>query len=221
VEAGPGELLDQSLDALGQGAVQGLTVGGGQDVAEVFHVGIAGVLSHVDLQVGGSRSTSGNLIFEIRNVDAFGLPVSDNVPVIASKVFSPSTVPNFVSMKPGQFVSVDLLSAGIHVRAGDALALVLRSPAADPDTYGWFQVFSSFPGRDALYRKNGVWVDLHSATNLGFRTFVTVVPEPASQLLAGVALLCVSALSLSSAGRRREMRPLLKFSRHRRVEISS
>jgi hypothetical protein len=147
------------------------------------------VLSQVDFQAGKLSATSSAIIFEIRHVDSNGFPLGDSSPVALSKTIAVSNVPSFINVTCGQFTSVAVSSAAIHVNCGDVLALVLRSPASDSlNGYGWFQAFANFPGGNAFYRFNGLWVDLHSSSNLGFRTFVTV-PEPAREMLLAIALL--------------------------------
>jgi MYXO-CTERM domain-containing protein len=179
-----------------------------QQRAQTFTAGISGLLTEVavDAERFGS-STSGNLVLEVRDTNpANGFPVSNGFLLqtsVAANVVPPAPNNNNV------FTAFDLSSFGLHVNAGDQLAIVLYAQGGSGYDFGWLGALNDpYPRGDPFERVigNHDWLDEGAGSNgydLGFQTFVdpSPAPEPSGLLLAGVG-----ALGLLGYGWRRRRR---------------
>lgn len=161
----------------------GIPVTGGQTAAQSLTVGVEGILSRVDLQVGGLASYP--LVLEIgRGTN----PGTDTL--LASFGF---TAPQWSSVGVYAITSIDVATALINVDPGDQLVLSLSTtsnifggwalgmPAFDGVYAGGQAYGNGFPqGGDLAFR---IWVDP-----------VTTVPEPASGALMLLGLVIATGL---------------------------
>ena len=146
----------------------------GVDSAQTFTVGIAGTLTRVEIWVYALDGTAdGNLFFDVRpTVD--GVPGDSDDDVLATVTMPVNTLPLY----PGDFISLDISSAGVQVAEGDVLALVLRSDLPQSTIAYWrgtaSQDFDPYPGGEWFTRQPGsAWVSgIFGMADLAFRTYV-------------------------------------------------
>lgn len=192
---GPGKayaipVLDQSFN----GPLSGGGIGSTAPMAQTFTVGLSGVLTGVDLQIGPGPSNS--VAVEILSTN-LGVPV-DFAPLASLSVPNPNNL--------FAFTHFDFSSFGIAVNAGDMLAIGVRS--LDPTMGVGFNGSSASQGVP-MYNGGSGW----SRTGPGntwqlvsslfptvgeedfhFRTYIeagaanggtSAVPEPSTLLLLG------------------------------------
>lgn len=165
-----------------------------QTVAQTFTVGLSGMLTALDLELGCCRSgpPSDDLLVEVRSTLSDGFPSNQ---VLASTVLHPADIP----VDSFAFVRAALGPHGFPVSPGELLSIVLRSSAPALEgggiqPYAWFTTDGS-----GTYDRGTTFVDRGSGfqatgVDMGFKTFVSVseVPEP-----PGLPLLAVLLLTLS------------------------
>jgi hypothetical protein len=207
--AGAVPVLDQSFEPQNPLLLLGTASEGNS--AQTFTVGITGVLSQVDVLIE-QNGPFPELRLDVRpTVD--GLPIEDDNAALASV-----TVPLAAIPFPRAFLSFDVSSFGIHVSQGELLAIVLTgnarwygvapgigtpaveglAPVADDPYPGGAAYFRGPPGAPTFSLPGGGRL----VADLGFRTFVDVVPEPTTFMLFGIG---VVGLVLGRVARHRPM----------------
>jgi hypothetical protein len=185
--AGAVPVLDQSFEP----PILDLILGIAEDDtgAQTFTVGIAGVLTQVDVLV--ERNGFADVHFDLRPTIG-GVPIEDGAMALASVTLPASAVPF-----PAAFLSFDVSSFGISVVQGDVLAIALggnsRWSATRDDLYpGGAAFFRSSPDLPTFGSPSGI-------RDLGFRTFVepaaVALPEPGTFTLLLAGLLGLSAFA--------------------------
>ena len=165
--------------------------------AQTFTVGITGILSRVDVLVE-KNGPFPELRLDVRpTVD--GLPIEDDNAALAAVTIPLASIPS-----PHAFLRFDVSSFGIRVSQGELLAIVLTGNAR------WYGVAPGFgtPNLgdvrpqldDDPYPRGGAYFrrspDIPTFSlpggrliaDVGFRTFVDVVPEPPAFLLFGIGV---------------------------------
>lgn len=168
-------------------------VNAGSDQAQVFTVGISGVLHSVRLKVRATVDTAEDLIFDIRSADG-GIPIEDDMDVLGSVSVAASEIPTS-DFFADEFTTFELFDLGINVEVGDQLAIVLRSEQNDAGNLNDYDWLTSFPGENtyadgsSFQRTDAGWVESTGArvSDLDFRTFVAV-PEPCHAILLCLGL---------------------------------
>ena len=175
-----------------------------QEYAQTFTVGKSGQLSHVEIYGEGPWFKPVTL-----SIYGFSGTVSDQI--LGSRTLAPGN-PTFK-----RWISFDLRSAGIDINVGDVLAIALSG-----DSNGEFEWISSLWGNPKLiYAGGGVynrlikdssgtpinmaWYPLDgtlAANDLLYRTFVSVVPEPAMVPMVTCSLMGILLLTRRRHGRR-------------------
>ncbi len=188
---------DQYFDALGSSgasvSVWGLTIGGheGQQLAQTFTAGLSGLLTRVDLQIGGHRGGFEPLTDPV----TFSLRTAPGGTELAHTSIAVADLPE--PAWPGEFVAIDLSAFGITVQAGQSYTIQLTS--ANPyETISWFTADTHpndnapalYGGGSMHYFHDGQWLqhaDLLEADS-GFKTYVDTVtpavPEPSTGWLS-------------------------------------
>jgi hypothetical protein len=185
-------VFDQGHDSTGGGSASSAAIDSTTERAQTFTVGQAGVLDSIDLQVvREDEITTADLLFDIRGTAA-GTP-KRNPPTLVSLTIPASEVP--LTLGPGEFFTVDVISSAIAVNPGEVLAIVLGAPDATTalNRFQW----SNGPNPDDYFdgdpysRTDGAWI--LESFDAGFQTLV--IPEPSSSLslLSGAGLLVLLA----------------------------
>jgi hypothetical protein len=165
VQAAP--ILDQEHAPVGNFGV--LAVANDRTQIQTFTVGVTGVLTRVDVQVGGNPQTVEDLILSLWSTDGTGLPKD----LLATASAPPSTThPNF----PRPFITFDLSMETVAVAAGDLLAIALNSDAPNNppfflERYVW-EIGGQYT-RGTAYTKIGSSF-FEQSEDLHFRTYVIV-----------------------------------------------
>ncbi|MEM6552740.1 MAG: PEP-CTERM sorting domain-containing protein [Planctomycetota bacterium] len=186
-------VLDQAFDARATGVDGSTSIQAGQIVYQTFTVGVTGTLDSIDLQVLQSSQgvPAGDLVVDILGTTG-GTPDLSNVLGSGSVVGTTLPPPSF---DDGQFTNIDLSAAGIDVTVGEVLAFRVRPELAGD--------FFSLVDRDGLppdYAGGSLYITRGIAdppnfaidSDAGFRTYVTVIPEPTSAALLGFGGLLVA-----------------------------
>lgn len=167
-------LLDQSFEPAAFDATYSLF--NEQDNAQMFTVGVTGELGIVEVFV--SNFDLEPLLFDVRRT-VNGLPQAADSPLLVERAGVPTSI-------TGEWFRFDFSADPIDVTFGDLLAIVLRSPTGSA---GWnAAVFGGYDGGKGVGRdptESSVWAGPGRSDlgDLGFRTYVRPVPEPASYLL--------------------------------------
>lgn len=186
-------------------------------LAQSFTAGLSGQLTAVDLAVWGWATPQQDLRLQVHEVD--GLTVGS---LLGTAIVPAAAIPvnafGAAFPEPGNdpvALRVDLSHLGIHVAAGSTYALAVsaggRHPAGAGDIDWLFtqEPGDHYPGGRGMFGystslQSGQLMDPLFYTppgnfvDLGFRTYVSAVPEGSTAQLAALGLLVVAAF----AGRR-------------------
>jgi hypothetical protein len=195
--ANAGSLLDQSFVRSTFSA--DYTIYSLASISQTFTVGLAGLLSQVDLQIYKNTGATGDLTFEILATSG-GVPVPDSTPPLFQTVIPLSSLPTIDDPNLNvHLTSVEVSSAGIIVTPGEVLGLALRSPhsSGSPPWTAWRSGPDQYPrGAEYIEQNNATsWSPLLFAgqgQDGGFQTWVASVPEPSSIVLLLPGLLGVA-----------------------------
>ena len=181
----PGSQIDQSiLTPQGQGENYGIAVSANQSLAQTFVVGLSGMLTEVDLQMGRRQPAVAPLQFELRRT-ASDVPNLSAQALLFSTTLDTNLFP--IGMPYGFAVAVDL-GNGIPVSAGEQLAVVCSTTG---DWYYWssWKLADIYPSGSTCWRpmSRSYFVTL-TGQDSGLQTWV-LVPEPLGLLPLGLALL--------------------------------
>ncbi len=177
-----GVMLDQSHDAVAAGRPSNVSVSRTTRSAQTFTVGLAGLLSQVDLQIV-ARVPSEDLNVSVHSTNGNSIGT-----ILGTVIIDSSLVPEVSASTYGNFVSVDLSGLGIVVTPGEVLAVGLSYPTSGTGGYSWWNNFTpGYQGGD-MYQATQVagWAyNRFAGFDAGFRTYVDTgaagtVPEPCS-----------------------------------------
>jgi hypothetical protein len=159
---------------------------------QTFTVGLAGLLSQVNLEIYQSTGTTVDPTFEVLGTTG-GVP--DNTKVLYQTTIPLSDIPIFDTPPSGAvpFTSVDVSSAGIIVTPGEVLALTLsRNAPGNPPWLLWRQGVGGYSGGNSYdsIPPGSPWT-IDDPYEGGFQTFVASVPEPSSIVLVLIGVGCV------------------------------
>jgi hypothetical protein len=148
-------LLDQIADGEGTSSGQSF-VDKEREFAETFTVGVAGVLSRIDVKLQGSIANVGDLRFDVVALQENGLPVEDGAQALATGVVPLDAIPT----STWDWVALDGLA--IPVAVGDRLGVVLRVAATSDDVYSWLIASEANEGGSGHCRGvcSATWLDL-------------------------------------------------------------
>ena len=191
---GAAEVLDQAF--LGEDGDFGI----GDVAAQTFTAGESGLLSRVELRLGGTGRPDGNFNVYVRSAET-GFPMGNN---LGALTVPRSTLP--FPIRPNAYVSLDMSSQGIHVTAGDRLAIIVdirdtpgvewglgRTVQAGGNAVGGYS-----GGLASVANSQSGWAVLPFNPSLpdtigldfNFRTFVQPIPEPTT--VASCFILCLT-----------------------------
>jgi len=187
-EANAGGMLDQSnvVSTFTFDAAVVSEVSRGQ----TFTVGLAGVLSEVDLEIYKSTNTVVDPTFEIVGTTG-GVP--DDTKLLYQTTIPLSSIPTFDTPPTGAFTltPVDVSSADIVVTPGEVLAVTLsRNAPGNPPWLLWRQGIGGYTRGDSYdsIPPGAPWT-IDSPYEGGFQTFVSsAVPEPSAVVLVLIGL---------------------------------
>jgi hypothetical protein len=180
--------VDQQLIAM---EAAGVAVDYSQSWGQTFTVGLPGVLTRIDLQLGRDAGANQPLQVELRRTVG-GLPDLMPEALLFSTSLDPSAVPILITTSSFT-VSIDLSPAPPTVTPGDQLIILLTS--ASDHWYLWTTGYwpgDMYPNGSAVkrgYPDYSNWV-VQDGWDSGFRTWVTV-PEPTALLPIGLLLLAL------------------------------
>ncbi len=154
---------------------------GSIEAAQTFTVGLSGLLSKVDLLIGGTAAKPMTLM--IRSVNAGVVDANDANALASFSITSPAWGNPFYPIS-----SFDISSAGLMVTVGQQYALSLSSPStifagwAGPDTtpYAGGAAFGRSTSTAAWGNPVGTSGDLLFATYVDPNPVVAAVPEPST-----------------------------------------
>jgi hypothetical protein len=143
--------------------------------AQSFTVGVDGLLSQIDVQVGKYAGATGDVRFELRPL-VNGKPTLDDRGTLFMSTILINDIPVINSLAdPPTFVSVDVSAAGIHAKPGDQFAISLRRSGSTPAA-AWRSKPNSYAGGIGFFRSllSSPW----NATveDYGFRTLIDPTP---------------------------------------------
>jgi len=163
------------------------------DTAQTFTVGVAGLLSRVDVfaAVETFYGHTATLNWDVRPVSALQSPSDNDVSALAK-----GTLTLTANSKQYSFLTLDLSQTPVSVSVGERLAIVLSTSNG---SMGWGGFAAVYAGGEPWQRStppnNGfAWLDYVPEYDLGFRTFVAV-PEPSV-----LALVSIGAIVLATRG---------------------
>jgi hypothetical protein len=159
-----------------------------QSLAQTFTAGLSGTLAEVDLQISKNTGTTGDLTFTIRTTSG-GIPNSNDSQSLFQTIITLDSIPTVDSVfVPVPLTAIDVSSAHITVTSGQVLALALaRNGAGNPPWAAWRSVPGNYSGGFQFTRSGSSSPWSQTVQEGGFQTFVSVVPEPPSLLLAVIA----------------------------------
>ena len=160
---------------------------------QTFTVGIAGLLSEINLEIYKSTNTVIDPTFNIEGTTG-GAP--DDTKVLYSTTIPLSSIPTFDTPPTGTvpMTSIDVSGANIIVTPGEVLALTLSRVGSigQPPWLLWRQGIGGYTGGNSYdsIPPGAPWT-VDSPYEGGFQTFVsTTVPEPSTAILAVIGLGC-------------------------------
>lgn len=174
------EVLDQ--DGIIEDSTAGFAIQSNQTLAQTFTVGVTGMLTSVQLQLGRREATDGSYIVDIYPATD-GVPSLDPNAVLYSDMLSVDTLPTLEATEPLPWpvTRFELKPVGINVQKGDELAIVVsRKSISGPPWVVWTTGHSELAGKSWVRSRNALdpadrnWKQLSSA--LSFATFVTPGP---------------------------------------------
>jgi hypothetical protein len=191
-----GALAIGSVDqmSLGTNSPGTMAVDATRDAAQTLTSSRTGVLRTVDLAIGKSATTADldELVVEIRPTNGAGVPLEDDLQVLASFTVFGSELPTTPSVT--MLYNINFSSDLVAVTPGTELAIVLRSNVGASDSFLWaVDLVDSYAGGGAFSRATTWQAESGDA---GFRSFV---PEPSGGAVA--ALLTLLALRRRSRSR--------------------
>lgn len=185
---------------IGQSGATGFPI----DAGQVFVVGITGSLTGIEVLVARRLTAQADLLVDVRTVAAGHVPQQD------SGVLGSATVPKASVGTGYDWVSVPI--GPVPVEAGDELAIVLQANyVSSVEQYRWLGSYDTTYAGTSHYRPghtDGSWNGTGAATltgDVGFRTYVEPVPEPATVALLAIG--GVAAALVVRAGRTRRHAP--------------
>lgn len=184
--AAQGDCLDQSFLPIPN---NGLEVTSNQSVTQTFTVGVAGVLSRIEIAgLNHHRGTAtAPLDFAIVTTSG-GVPTGT---VLASATFQPNEVPS----SRGSVV-VDVTAASIVVVPGDVLGIRLSSAAAPGgSTYAWWGEAPGSYARGAIFVRGSTGP---LSFDLSFQSFVRHPASSAAYGAGHAGTLGIPALSIAA-----------------------
>jgi hypothetical protein len=173
--------IDQSV--LAPSFQSSLAVYAAQDLGQTFTVGLGGLLTQADLQLGRNSTTTQPLQLEIREITT-GLPDESPGALLFSTTVPAAAVP--VQIYSQSFsVSVDLSGAPPVVTQGEKLAIVLSCNVNNSGAgYNWTSYGypnDIYPAGTGVVASGGSWSTLGGDN--GFQTWVLVPEQTSSKLL--------------------------------------
>jgi hypothetical protein len=182
--------VDQQIIVPQQAA---LAVTVNQSMGQSFTVGLGGLLTRIDFQLGRNAGTTQPLQVELRTTIG-DLPNLAPSALLFSGSIAASDVPVLIYTSSFS-TSIDLSSAPPAVTPGQKLVVLLSS--SDYEWYNWDNpgYFNNNPYPNGTTVKLGYpdysnWVTLDD-WDFGFRTWVLPVPEPSTLLPLGLLILAV------------------------------
>jgi hypothetical protein len=163
-----------------------------QAMAQTFTVGVAGTLTRFDAYIEDAGAVL-PVLWEIRPTVG-GVPVQSDTSSLASGTFLSSAAPQ----NQFSFYTINLGSSPISVLPGEVLAIVFRTPMGyNGVSISWqgeipnpYAAGSAFVGIPAPGDGTAWSTSFLTGYDMGFRTYVELVPEPSSPLLLLVGV-CV------------------------------
>ena len=156
-------------------------------IVQTFTVGRAGVLDRIEIALLSTGDVPEDLVFELFSTP---LDLATAFPTpLTSALIPRAGLPTSPSFSLSELTVVDLSTANLTVGVGDVFAFSVRG-----------RVFGTNPGAGDYiggqgYYTNPLETEFLAGNDHGFRTYVAVVPEPATWALmiggfglAGVAL---------------------------------
>jgi hypothetical protein len=163
---------------------------------QTFTVGLAGILSQVNLEIYQSTNTVVAPTFDILGTTG-GVP--DNSKVLFQTIIPLADIPIFDTPPTTAFplTSVDVSSAGIVVTPGEVLALTLsRDAPGNPPWLLWRQGIGGYSrGNSYDSIPPGAPWTIDATYEGGFQTFVSV-PEPSTVVLGLISVACFVVIPL-------------------------
>ena len=170
--------------------------------AQIFTAGLSGTLDHVDLFLGSFSGTVpvGISIYSSSN----GTPSDNSSDLLANTLLPLSMIP---SIYPGGWVSVDFSTLAVDLEKGSIYSIVLSRSVFDGSSVAWWgsatdpYTGGNFYSKLTFGPNAGRWIEPNLAStgehiDLGFRTIMSSVPEPATLFLLSIGLAGLGFLRL-------------------------
>lgn len=150
---------------------------GTTDKAQVFVPGQSGTLTRVEVRIMRSPSVTKSLTVDVRNATSVGVPVEDDVNVLAKATVAADAVPDTGSA----WVKIDLSGARVMLTSGNFYALVLRLEGNSGGDYDWIGATGNlYPAGGNYFRNPSVSINNWTAVSSGFDLFFRVYLLPVS-----------------------------------------
>lgn len=165
--------LDASNNAGASSAA--LTLAPSNFRAQSFTVGVDGLLTTVDVQVGKFAGAATDVRFELRPIVS-GFPTREEEGILFQTMIPISSIPVINSLAdPPPFVSVDVSSAGLHAKPGEQYAISLRRSGSSPNA-AWRSKPNSYSGGTGFFRSllTSPWST--TSEDYGFQTWIDPAP---------------------------------------------